>query len=83
MPKHMSIPKILEKLNAGTLTRDEAIDRAIPVLDVLLAFQLIPVVGEVIEEVSDLLLLPMATALVDGYLKARAKALAKKAAKAK
>lgn len=64
-----TIPAILAALKAGTIHRDDAIEEIAPHLDRLFAFDLIPVVGGVIEEVSDLLLIPMATALVDGALR--------------
>lgn len=63
------IPEVLRALRAGRLDRDGAIEEIMPSLDALLAFDLLPVVGDVVEEVSDLLLRPMATALVDGAMR--------------
>lgn len=67
----MTVPDVFHALDKGTIHREDAIELLQPPLDRILAFQLIPIAGEVIEEVSDLMLPLIATALVDGHLKRR------------
>lgn len=76
-----SIPDTLAALRRKHLTREAAVEALIPELDRLLAMELIPVVGGVVEAVTDQLLRPIAGAIVNGAL--RTWAAERKAAKGK
>lgn len=76
----MTIPDTTEALRTKRINREQAIDLIIPELDRCLAFEIIPVVGGMVEALSDQLLRPMAAAYVNAML--RAWADARKAARA-
>lgn len=69
----MTIPDTLVALRAKTITRETAIERIIPELDRVLAFDLLPVVGGVVEAVSDQFLRPIAVLIVGTAQRAWAK----------
>jgi len=69
----MTIPDTFAALKDKRIKRGEAIELLIPELDRLLAFDLIPVVGGVVEAISDQLLRPGAAGMVDGMLRRWAK----------
>jgi len=69
----MSIADTLHALKAKAIRRDEAVEMLIPELDRLLALELVPVAGELLEAISDQLLRPAAVAIVNAATKAWAK----------
>lgn len=78
--KNPPITKILKDLHLGKVDHDRAVTSVAKALDLITPFDLIPVIGSIIESATDVIWLPAAEAIVTGFEKAREKALAKKAA---
>ena len=76
-----SIADTLHALKAKTIRKEDAIDLLIPELDRLLALDLVPVAGGLLEAISDQFLRPAAGAIVNAALRAWAKERKTKAVK--
>jgi uncharacterized membrane protein YkvA (DUF1232 family) len=79
MPKP-TIVQALRKMHDGKMDRESTIKAVALALDLITPFDLIPGIGSVLEAATDLIWLPAANAIVEGFEKAKAKADAKKAA---
>jgi len=77
--KNPPIAKILKDLHLGKIDHDRAVASVAKALDLITPFDLIPVIGSVIESATDLIWLPAAEAIVTGFETAKAKAEAKRA----
>ncbi len=84
MPKpHPAIVKILGDLHLNKVDRAKAVKLIAGALDAITPFALIPGIGPLIEAATDAIWTPAAEAIVDGFEKARKKAIEKAAAKRK
>lgn len=65
----MTLPEILRLLKSKHLSKEEAVQYIMPELDRLLALDLLPVVGQFAEGLSDLFLRPLACCIVNAALR--------------
>ena len=65
----MTLPETLRLLKAKRLSKEEAVQLIMPELDRLLSLDLLPVVGQFAEGLSDLFLRPLACCIVNAALR--------------